>query len=167
MRYRLDIVGCDVAETVRNAGGLLVDRVMAGWDVTALLASVNDTKALEILGVAAADVKPPIQEWRWLPLRRMVGVNTDAFVEDAWVRRAVLRILDQGRTEVIMWGNSRPGELGCAVDVVRHEVSAAGRAFKKRALAAVGDTDPVSPTETFRCGVMSSVFNDAIGAVQL
>ncbi len=51
MRYRLDVVARDVSEVVRFAGGWLVDRVMAGWDVTVLISADEDTRPLEILGV--------------------------------------------------------------------------------------------------------------------
>ena len=37
MRYRLDVVAANVADVVKFAGGWLVDRVMAGWDVTVLI----------------------------------------------------------------------------------------------------------------------------------
>jgi hypothetical protein len=37
VRYRLDVVAASVSEVVSHAGGWLVDRVMAGWDVTVLI----------------------------------------------------------------------------------------------------------------------------------
>ena len=51
MRYRLDVVAPSVPEVVRFAGGWLVDRVMAGWDVTVLIDTNEDLRPLEILGV--------------------------------------------------------------------------------------------------------------------
>ena len=43
MRYRLDVVAPSVPEVVKFAGGWLVDRVMAGWDVTVLISAGEDT----------------------------------------------------------------------------------------------------------------------------
>ena len=37
MRYRLDVVSPSVERRGDRAGGWLVDRVMAGWDVTVLI----------------------------------------------------------------------------------------------------------------------------------
>ena len=51
MRYRLDVVAASVADVVRFAGGWMYDRVMAGWDVTVLLADDVDERPLRVLGV--------------------------------------------------------------------------------------------------------------------
>ena len=46
MRYRLDVVAANAADAVRFAGGWMYDRVMAGWDVTVLLADRTDERPL-------------------------------------------------------------------------------------------------------------------------
>ena len=78
----------------------------------------------------------------------------------------VRRPMEQGFTEVTLWGEQWPEELDSTIDSVQHELSAAARAFKVQALAAVGDTDPFGRTEAFRCGVMScpSVAADLVPA---
>lgn len=166
MRYRLDVVGPSAAEVVRNAGGWLVDRVMAGWDVTVLIAGDDDIRPLQILGVKIADLEAAMQLWEQRPHPQTVAVAAELFVSDARVREGVLGALDQGLTEVTLWGDSWPEELDSTVDSVQHELSAAARAFKAQALAAAGDTDPVDRTEAFRCGVMScpSVAADLVPA---
>jgi hypothetical protein len=166
MRYRLDVVAPSVAEVVRSAGGWLVDRVMAGWDVTVLIAGDDDIRPLQILGVDTADLETVMQLWEQRPHPQTVAVAADLFVSDARVREGVLGALQQGMTEVTLWGDSWPAELGSTVDSVQHELSAAARAFKAQALAAAGDTDPVTGTEAFRCGVMScpSVAADLVPA---
>lgn len=166
MRYRLDVVAPSVGEVVRNAGGWLVDRVMAGWDVTVLIAGDDDIRPLQILGVETADLETAMQLWEERPHPQTVAVAADLFVSDARVREGVLGALDQGLTEVTLWGESWPQELDSTVDNVQHELSAAARAFKAQALAAAGDTDPVARTEVFRCGVMScpSVAADLVPA---
>ncbi len=168
MRYRLDVVAPSVAEVVRNAGGWLVDRVMAGWDVTVLISGDDDgdVRPLQILGVETGDLETAMQMWEERPHPQTVAVAADLFVSDVRVREGVMGALDQGMTEVTLWGESWPQELDSTVDFVQHELSAAARAFKAQALAAAGDTDPVNRTEVFRCGVMScpSVAADLVPA---
>lgn len=154
MRYRLDVVAHDVSDVVRHAGGWLVDRVMAGWDVTVLVTGDDDVRPLEILGVRVQDLEATLEDWTERPHPQTVAVAADLFATDERVRRGVLGALDQGMTEVTLWGERWPDELDSAVGSVRHELSAAARAFKAQALAATpGGTATVEPVETFRCGL--------------
>ena len=63
MRYRLDVVAANAADAVRFAGGWMYDRVMAGWDVTVLLADRSDERPLQILGVATSDLELALTSW--------------------------------------------------------------------------------------------------------
>jgi hypothetical protein len=155
MRYRLDVVAPSVADVVRSAGGWLVDRVMAGWDVTVLISGDDDLRPLHILGVQTGDLDTAIREWEERPHPQTVAVAADLFAADARVRDGVLGALDQGMTEVTLWGETWPQELDSTVDSVLHELSGAARAFKAQALAALGEAEPVARVEVFRCGVMS------------
>lgn len=164
MRYRLDVVARDVPEVVRFAGGWLVDRVMAGWDVTVLISDTDDVRPLEILGVKTHDLEAALEEWADRPHPQTVAVAADLFVSDERVRRGVLNALDQGMTEVTLWGKDWPDELDNTISSVRHQLSAAARAFKSQALAATADSNPdaVEDVETFRCGLaaLPSVASD-------
>jgi hypothetical protein len=155
MRYRLDVVARDVSEVVLFAGGWLVDRVMAGWDVTVLISCDDDLRPLEILGVRIEDLESALEDWTGRAHPQTVAVAADLFASDERVRRGVLGALDQGMTEVTLWGECCPDELDSAVGSVRHELSAAARAFKAQAIAASAGlaSAPVQPTETFRCGL--------------
>ncbi|MHA3020337.1 hypothetical protein ACXPWS_08680 [Mycobacterium sp. BMJ-28] len=155
MRYRLDVVAPSVADVVRSAGGWLVDRVMAGWDVTVLISGQDDPRPLRILGVQTGDLEAAMREWEERPHPQTVAVAADLFATDARVREGVLGALDQGLTEVTLWGESWPQELDSTVDAVLHELSAAARAFKAHALTAIGAQESVGRVEVFRCGVMS------------
>jgi hypothetical protein len=167
MRYRLDVVSPSVPEVVRFAGGWLVDRVMAGWDVTVLIDGAQDLRPLEILGVDTQDLEGALEMWADRPHPQTVAVASELFSADARVRQGVINALDQGLTEVTLWGEHWPEELDDTVGSVRHQLSAAARAFKAQALAAI---DPpvavVGDAETFRCGVMArpSVAADLIPA---
>ncbi len=172
MRYRLDVVSPSVPEVVMFAGGWLVDRVMAGWDVTVLIDGAEDLRPLEILGVATQDLESALEMWSDRPHPQTVAVAAELFSADARVRRGVLNALDQGLTEVTLWGEHCPEELDATVGSVRHQLSAAARAFKAQALAAIdrgigtSGQERAGDAEIFRCGVMArpSVAADLIPA---
>jgi len=155
MRYRLDVVARNVPEVVRFAGGWLVDRVMAGWDVTVLISAGEDVRPLEILGVEIHDLEAALEEGADRPHPQTVAVAADLFATDERVRQGVLTALEQGMTEVTLWGDNWPEELGSTIGSVHHHLSGAARAFKAQALAAAADPDAaaVGDTEVFRCGL--------------
>jgi hypothetical protein len=168
MRYRLDVVAPSVLDAVKFAGGWVYDRVMAGWDVTVLIAGDEDVRPLEILGAETLDLESVLASWEERPHPQTIAVAADLFDRDARLRQGVLQALEQGATEVTLWGERLPAELDHSVDSVQHHLSAAARAFKAQALAAANDpeADDVSHTETFRCGMMAgpSVAADLIPA---
>ena len=167
MRYRLDVVAPCVPEVVKHAGGWLVDRVMAGWDVTVLIDTDEDLRPLEILGVDTQDLESALQMWADRPHPQTVAVASELFSSEPRIRHGVLKALDQGLTEVTLWGEHRPEELDDSVDPVCHQLSAAARAFKTQALAALDPpSEFIGDNEMFRCGVMirPSVAADLIPA---
>jgi len=165
MRYRLDVVAPTVLDAVRFAGGWVYDRVMAGWDVTVLIADDEDVRPLEILGADVRDLESVLESWEDRPHPQTVAVAGDLFAVDDRVREHVMNALDQGATEVTLWGEGLPPELDESVDSVQHRLSAAARAFKAQALAAANEAEGVvGHTETFRCGMMASVAADLIPA---
>ena len=165
MRYRLDVVAPTVLDAVKFAGGWVYDRVMAGWDVTVLVGDDEDVRPLEILGAEVRDLESVLASWEDRPHPQTVAVAADLFDRDARVRQGVLEALEQGATEVTLWGEGLPAELDESVDSVQHRLSAAARAFKAQALAAANAPNVVvGHTETFRCGMMASVAADLIPA---
>jgi len=166
MRYRLDVVAPTVLDAVKFAGGWVYDRVMAGWDVTVLIGDDADVRPLEILGAQVRDLESILASWEDRPHPQTIAVAADLFDRDSRVRKGVLTALEQGATEVTLWGERLPAELDDSVDSVRHQLSAAARAFKAQALAAANDSaaGAVGDTETFRCGMMASVAADLIPA---
>jgi hypothetical protein len=165
MRYRLDVVAPTVLDAVRFAGGWVYDRVMAGWDVTVLVSGDDDARPLEILGADVRDLESVLEAWEERPHPQTVAVAADLFAVDARVREHVLNALDQGATEVTLWGECLPAELDESVDSVQHRLSAAARAFKAQALAAANDSaGDIGHSETFQCGMMASVAADLIPA---
>ena len=166
MRYRLDVVAPSVVDAVAYAGGWIYDRVMAGWDVTVLIARDDDRRPLQILGAETLDLESVLAEWEDRPHPQTVAVASELFDRDPRVLAHVRNALEQGATEVTLWGERLPAELDQSVDSAQHHLSAAARAFKARALAAANDpgANSVGPSETFRCGMMASVAADLVPA---
>jgi hypothetical protein len=166
MRYRLDVVAPTVLDAVRFAGGWVYDRVMAGWDVTVLVGDQGDVRPLEILGAETLELESVLGSWEDRPHPQTVAVAADLFDRDSRVLQHVRNALDQSATEVTLWGDSLPAEFHHSVDSVQHQLSAAARAFKAKALAAANDptATAVAHTETFRCGMMASVAADLVPA---
>ena len=111
MRYRLDVVAPTVLDAVKFAGGWIYDRVMAGWDVTVLIGTDEDVRPLEILGAEVRDLESVLESWEDRPHPQTVAVAADLFDSDARVRQHVLSALEQGATEVTLWGEQLPAEL--------------------------------------------------------
>jgi hypothetical protein len=151
---------------MRFAGGWIYDRVMAGWDVTVLLDNDRDLRALQILGAETLDLESVLAAWEERPHPQTVAVAAEFFERDPRVLAHVRKALDQGATEVTLWGECVPAELDHDVDSAAHHLSAAARAFKARALAAANalGTGSVASTETFRCGMLASVAADLVPA---
>ena len=166
MWYRLDVVAPTALDAVRCAGGWIYDRVMAGWDVTVLIGSKDDLRPLHILGAQTLDLQAVLDQWEDRPHPQTVAVAADLFDRDPRVLQHVRNALEQGATEVTLWGESLPAELDGSVDSAQHHLSAAARAFKSRALAAANDPEAnsVAASETFRCGMMASVAADLVPA---
>jgi hypothetical protein len=79
----------------------------------------------------------------------------------------VQHALDNGTAEVTLWGERWPTGLDRTVDSVEHRLSAAARAFKAQALAALElPALAVGPVETFSSGVTNclSVAADLVPA---
>lgn len=166
MRYRLDIVGASVADVVAFAGGWTFDRVMAGWDVTVLVADDEDVRPIHILGADTLNLETALAMWAQRPHPHTLAVSADLFARDSRIRRGVLEALEHGTTEVTLWGDSWPAELERTASV-QHPLSAAARAFKAQALNALpAPTASTGTTEMFRCGVHNapSVAADLIPA---
>lgn len=154
LRHHLVVITPSMLDAVRFAGGLLFDRVMAGWDVTVFTADHADARPLRILGAHAVDLDAALASPIRTPKPRALAVDADLYASDPRVRKRVLEALDGGLSEVRIWGDQCPKDLGDLVSSVQHRLSVAARAFKAQALAAAVDVPVVSidDTEEFRSG---------------
>ena len=152
LRYRLDVVAASTADVVQSAGGWLYDRVMAGWEVTVLLPHSCDSRSLRILGVRTSELDAEFDLMGTGSTSRSLAVSAEAFTADARVRDKVLESLDNGLTEVALWGDGFPLGVNRAMTRAQHVLSAAARTFKGYALAAAGiPCNRVDPTESLLC----------------
>ena len=150
VKYRLDVVAATPADVVCSVGGWLYDRVRAGWEVTVLLPQRCDIRALQILGMRAAEFDSRIPPASDGCAARGLAVSAEMFASDQRIRHEVLRALDRWMTEVTLWHDDWPLSIGHRTTTVQHELSAAARAFKRQALAAAGVSETVGPTEMLR-----------------
>lgn len=167
MRYRFDVVSASVADVVSYAGGWLFDRVMAGWDVTVLVDGREDLRPIQILGPDTLDLETALATWPERPRPHALAVSMELIGIDSRIRTGVQDALAHGTTEVTLWGERWPTDLDRSVDSVEHRLSAAARAFKAQALAALGlPALAVGAVETFRSGVTNclSVAADLVPA---
>jgi hypothetical protein len=141
------------AEAVRSAGGWLFDRVMAGWDVTVLVSDVLDSRPLHILGARAVDLGIALSCHVRKPKPHALAVDAGLYAVDERVRHSVQDALEDGLTDVWLWGDQWPEDLNDEVDPVHHRLSVAARAFKAQALAAAAvPVGGIGTTEVFRAG---------------
>jgi hypothetical protein len=167
MRYRFEVVSASVADVVSFAGGWLFDRVMAGWDVTVLVDGREDLRPIQILGADTLDLETALVTWPERPRPHALAVSMDLIGMDSRIRTDVQDALDRGTTEVTLWGDRWPTDLDRTVDTVEHRLSAAARAFKSQALAALElPALAVGAAETFHSGVTNclSVAADLVPA---
>ncbi|MDG5485299.1 hypothetical protein [Mycolicibacterium gadium] len=138
----------DTADSVSAAGGLIFDSIRAGWIVDIYLESLNDERALYILG-ARSVVLPEVFEFEheWPD-----AVFLSAAVHDRHrgVQRLVAGCIRRQISDIGVWGGSVPGLDAEAVG--EHRLSTAARAFKPHALNAAGLPPQVTNVESFSGG---------------
>ena len=150
LNYRLDVLAMDTADVVCPIGGWLYDRTAAGWDVNLLLPQHTDIRPLQILGVRAGSLSSDVAHPASASAGRGLVVSREIFACDARVREVVRTALNRPTTEVMLIGDGWPLAVGQRTTAVRHELSAAARAFKGHALTAAGLSSTVKPIETLR-----------------
>ena len=150
-------------DAVRFAGGWIYDRVMAGWDVTVLLARSTDERPLDILGVETGIWNRCWRSGKTGPTRRPSRSPPTCSPATNGCASGVLGALEQGLTEVTLWGERLPAELDDSVGPVAHHLSAAARAFKSQALT--GRRRTSAPSARYR-DIPLRCDGDAVGALR-
>lgn len=152
LRYRLDVIAPDVAGLVHAAGGWLYHRAATGWDVRVLVPPHQDLRPLQILGLNTADLETELSVAQSDAPGHSLAVVADALAADPRIGRRVQHALRSSLTELVLWGERWPLEVGHRLSAVQHLPTVAGRAFKRQALAAadVGEPAPIDGPEIFR-----------------
>ncbi|MGV9800722.1 hypothetical protein ACWDTP_22000 [Mycobacterium sp. NPDC003449] len=163
LRYELNVAGSGAVDLVSGIGGWLFDQRMAGWHIGICLGgTVRDDRgaerALRILGAKTVELHGLWTSMADAPEAVVLTViETGRFQTDDDVRLRGLTALREGAGEIAFWGAGGPGPM-VAARPVHYRLSAAARAFKAHALAAL-DADPASAgwAETvYRCGGVST-----------
>jgi hypothetical protein len=158
LRYRLDIIARTVLDVVESAGGWLFDRRTVGWDVTVLVPGIEDARPLQILGAELLPLGPTWNPWQQRRHPHGLAVAADLLDRDPRVKQGVFHVLEQGLSDVILWGQDWPEGLVRNDGEIHHELSRAARAFKYHAVRAASGHEPefVGGTETLQCGTIAS-----------
>ncbi|WP_237342122.1 hypothetical protein [Williamsia soli] len=167
LRYRLAVLGPTTKAVIAHAGGLLFDRMMAGWSVTTLVADDSDPRPLEILGARvldlesalAPDLRAALTSSDHTPWPHAVVVAGELCENDPRLEEGVERALERGATDIMMWGRSGVTSIDRRLSPLEHQLSNAARMFKAQALAAAAPTasGEVTVTERFRSSDLSVV----------
>jgi hypothetical protein len=146
------VIGPDIDKTVRYAGGWLFDRVMAGWDVTAVVAQPHDVRPLKILGATVVDMDAAMAVQVRGPVPQTIAIDAALYESDSRVRAGLEGVLEQGTADIRMWGDHWPTGIDPRFGLVRHQLSLAAKAFKARAMVVTSASGEDLPgTEVFRC----------------
>lgn len=146
--HRLVVFASSSADAAEFAGGLIFDRVGAGWDVKIHLttSAPKDDRTLRILGIQSRIQYARFDSSDWPDL---LLIGADAYSADPDVRRIYKAALRRQHTEVAMWGGAWPDELEPGIGAVEHRLSIAARAFKAHAMASAGLDRSIDPAEPF------------------
>lgn len=165
LRYRLAVLGPTTKAIIAHAGGLLFDRMMAGWSVTTLVADDSDPRPLEILGTRvldlesalALDLRAALTSSDHTPWPHAVVVAAELYESDPRLREGIERALERGTTDIVMWGRSGVTSIDSRLTPLEHQLSNAARIFKAQALTAAAPTasEAVTVTERFRSSDLS------------
>lgn len=147
------------ADVVQYAGGWLYDRMMAGWDVSVHVVEPGDARPLQILGATPLELEESLSSNAHGPAPQALAVSARLFETDARVRNGLLAALEAADSEIRVWGDELPVELGNRCAPVQHRLSVAARAFKARAVAAVGSAASIDAFEAFRSAATAVVPN--------
>ncbi|MED5812117.1 hypothetical protein VST63_07050 [Mycolicibacterium sp. 050232] len=149
--HRLVVFANSSADAAVFAGGLIFDRVGAGWDVKVYLTSgtPKDERTLRILGIHGRMPSAHFDSSEWPDL---LLTGADVYSTHPDIRRTFTAASRRQHTEVAMWGGDWPVELDPGVGAVEHRLSIAARAFKVHAVASAGLDRPIDPAEQFLSG---------------
>jgi hypothetical protein len=139
--HRLMVISPTPAEAVRHVGGWLFDHAAAGWVATVLTTGQADPRPLHILGARAHDLQDSLEQGPYSRCLQAIAVHAGLYQSQARIRDLVDQACGYELDEILLWGGVPPGgpakRHGHAGNPQPHYLSAAARAFKAHALAAL------------------------------
>lgn len=134
--YRLDVFSDSVREVVAEAGGWIVDRVLAGWRVTLITDADDGESAGRILGcdvtigsaITDASRPPPYG----------IVLTSARCRTDSELQQCIADALDRQIAELSIIGVRASGRCDHRLRPITHRLSSAARAFKAYAQVAAG-----------------------------
>ena len=146
--YRLDVFSDSVREVVAEAGGWIVDRVLAGWRVTLITDADDGECAGRILGCEVAVASAITDASRPRPYG--IVLTSARCRTDSQLQQCIADALDRHIAEISLIGVRPSGRCDPRLRPVTHCLSSAAQAFKAHALLAAGLSDSsVDVTERF------------------
>lgn len=145
------VLGSSVAEVVECLGGWIFDRTLAGCETIVFTPAPDETRALAILGAKTADYGDIPVVPGWCDSFGVLAVSAAMYEADRLARETVGARRNDGTNRTYLWGGEPGTGSGREFAVITpHQVSLAGQAFKRQALAAAGlPMDRQSATELF------------------
>jgi len=137
VRRRLVVVGPTQAEAVRFAGGWLFDRALARWDVRVLTTGRIDPRPLQILGARPMDVLSERVSPERGPWPQAIAIWAELYDSDDRARQLMQEAMENGVEHCMLWADTLPLDSRRQAVVERYRLSAAARAFKAQAVAAI------------------------------
>jgi hypothetical protein len=158
--YRLEVFTPSVREAVGEAGGWIVDKVLAGWTVTVITDEAdNGARAVKILG-SQVSVHSALLD-ATCPPPYAIALTSTFSAEEGRLQTFISQTLGNHATELRLIGTRPTRPRDFVLLPTTHLLSPAARAFKAHSLAAAGlPNRSVAVTERF----LSAVFHEQDGA---
>lgn len=150
--YRLDVFTASVRDVVAEAGGWIVDRVLAGWIVTVITGPRDDAeRAGRILGCEVTVRSATADCVRPRPYG--IALTSALYGTDDQLQQGIADVFDHA-AEISLIGVRPYGQGDPRLRPVTHRLSSAAQAFKAHSLAAAKlPHSPVADTERFLSAV--------------
>jgi len=135
--YRLEVFTSSVHEVVTEAGGWIVDHVLAGWTVTVITDAADDTaRAVKILGCQVNLRSALLDPTSARPYG--IALTSTLCAADRDPQTWIVEALGLQASETSLSGVRRSRLRDAVPNPVTHCPSSAAQAFKAHSLAAVG-----------------------------
>lgn len=121
--------------------------------MTVLVADLADARPLRILGAEVLELESVLASQGRGRQPHALAIASGVLERDTRTHRGLVKALDDGGMEIVVWGESWPTPPEHRTEPVVHRLSVAAQAFKAQALAAAGLPPAAGDVEVFRTGL--------------